>query len=78
MTGVLPLNLQNRYNYLINFELQDEEPSQSQGGRKNIRKIMSSKELRFATREAEKTEEERRKRLADKQNLVCKVSKLFL
>jgi len=51
--------------YIISFQ---SSPSK---GRKNIRKLISDNRLDKTTRQAAKEEEERKRRVAEKQKLVC-------
>lgn len=55
-----------------------EEGGSSQKGRKNIRKIMSKGDISKSTKQAEREEEERRKRVADRQKTVGYAGQSYL
>lgn len=51
--------------------------SPGKGGRKNIKKIKKGDDLADATKEAAEEEKERRRRIEDRQKLVCLISNYF-
>lgn len=59
-----------------NAEMKNSQGS-GKGGRKNIRKVLKDKQVAEDTKLAAKEEEERLKRIADRQALVCPTPMLY-
>lgn len=54
-----------------NAEMKNSQGSANKSGRKNIRKVLKDKQVAEDTKLAAKEEEERLKRIAERQALVC-------